>query len=135
MALRSAHSTSIKPSNFVASFQALVSKLNQSAVRSIAEEVAEELLSKAIVSPVPKDTGILERSAGMKWVDKKLVFGFGEKYASIQNYGSWSPTRLPAKPYGSPIGPNYYFSKTLDLNLVWAFNRFGEKVKERLLRK
>jgi hypothetical protein len=135
MALQSAHVSSIKLGNFVSSFQALISKLNPSVVRSIAEEVAEELLSKAIVSPVPKDTGVLERSAGMRWVDKKLVFGFGEEYASIQNYGSWNPNRLPAKPYRNAIGPNYYFSKTLDLNLVWTFNRFGEKVKERLMRK
>jgi len=42
---------------------------------------------------------------------------------------------VPIKPYGSPIGPNHYFSETLKRNGDWALERLSKMISRRLKNK
>lgn len=76
------------------------------------ERLAKSLLFDAINAPIPRDTGALAASGRVEKGPGKgeVTFGFDRKYASAMDLGT---VKLPPKPFGSTIGPNFYFSGSL----------------------
>ena len=118
-----------------ADFKRQLSKLTKAVggdvVLEEAEAVAWELLARAENAPIPRDTGLLASSAFAKIVqaELKVLFGYNREYAAIQDLGG---KRLPPKPYGSAVGPNFYFSETLRRNQKWFLEEVAKRVQRRL---
>ena len=74
--------------------------------------LANAIIAESVLAPVPRDKGFLAESGTVQLGEREgsVVFGFNRSYAAVQDLGSKS---LPAKPYGSDLGPNKYFSETV----------------------
>lgn len=99
------------------------------------EVVALAVVGQARRSPVPRDTGALDAS-GFAVVERpgRVRFGFGSnavQYAAVQDLGS---EKMPPKPYGSDVGPNRYFSATLQdrIRSGWILNEVARRLRKRL---
>jgi hypothetical protein len=58
-----------------------------------------------------------------------VIFGFNKAYASIQDLGG---KNLPPKPFGSEIGPNFYFSRTVQKAAPGIFVLIGQAIQDDL---
>lgn len=98
-----------------------------------ANQVARDLLKKAIDSPIPRDTGALAASGTVVPGPKpgQVTFGFNMPYAVFQDTGT---VNLPPKFYGSPIGPNFYFSETIKRFAGEAFAKLARLAEQDLLK-
>lgn len=106
---------------------------DQKLLRRKLKPLAQAIVAEAINSPIPRDTGALAESGFVEDGRRpgEVVFGFNRPYASIQDLGG---RNLPPKPYGSPIGPNFYFSRTLARAAPGVYELIATLVREDLRR-
>ena len=93
------------------------------------EKVAAFLIGKA-AEKSPKDTGALAGSGTWdRTAPTEVTFGFNKEYASIQNFGG---AKLPCKGYQSEVGPNLYFTGTLDEQKAKALELLAREIEKAL---
>ncbi len=93
------------------------------------EKAAAFLIGKAM-DHAPKDTGTLAGSGTWKKTGPaEVTFGFNTEYALKQDVGG---PGLPCKGYNSPIGPNLYFSGTLERFSETAMRIIADEVAKTL---
>lgn len=121
----------ISTKGFDAGIADLLEIYDQKTVRQKIKPIAEQIVEQSIAAPVPYDTGALSRSGfvmdGER--DGEVIFGFNRKYASIQDLGG---RKLPPKFYGSEIGPNYYFSRTVERAAPGVLALVGQAIQDDL---
>ena len=107
-------------------------KFGVDSVRKPLRVLAQSVLNDAINAPIPFESGALARSGQVEDTPTGVAAGFNIVYAGVQDLGPIDQNRPPGppKPYGTPLGPNRYWTGTVERRAPTLVDDLGRLLQE-----